>query len=254
MSGISIGPQQVSVYNALVPPEGPKSIAQVLDFSASSSILIDFTTAYERKAFTVLQTVFVDNFLNPDTITFNVPGTGQQFDVPPGSQGFFPVVAASRAKLRAVSTGGIPVPCVFMNVPMPVGVWYASGNAGGGPVTIADQPIGVNIENEPIAVTVAPAAQTTPIAGAVRAIVTGGTAVNAFSAGAIVTEGLISNPIAATESLFVDLVNAAGTTAPGTNGTTFEVPAGASFRCPPSTLAVSVNAATSGHAFTAVSF
>ena len=95
---------------------------------------------------------------------------------------------------------------------------------------------------------------TTPVAGTFS-ITTGGTAVNAFAANAVVSGGFIRNPYNATESLFVDIVNAAqNVQGGGTNGTSVELLAGDTFYVLPSTKAVSVNAATSGHVFVAVRY
>ena len=111
------------------------------------------------------------------------------------------------------------------------------------------QTISVSIAAPP-----APTKQT-PAAGSSFSIVTGGTAQTAFAANAIVTQGLIVNPKNATESLFIDLVNPAqNVQGGGTNGTSIELSPGQSFSCPPSTIAVSVNAATTGHTFIAVRF
>lgn len=78
-------------------------------------------------------------------------------------------------------------------------------------------------------------------------VTTGGTAVNAIIAA---NGGIITNPANASESLWVDPINAAGTAAPGTNGTTFEVPPGQSFSCFPGN--TSVNAVSSNHTFTCI--
>ena len=90
----------------------------------------------------------------------------------------------------------------------------------------------------------------------IAAVTVGGTAVSPFnsvspnrmpSGGAV-----IKNPTAATEALFVDIVNVAQTAEPGTNGTTVSLAAGQSFVVPPNfTGTVSVNAVTSAHAFVA---
>jgi len=108
----------------------------------------------------------------------------------------------------------------------------------------------------PVSIAAPPApTKQTPAAGSSFSIVTGGTAQTAFAANAIVTQGLIVNPKNATESLFIDLVNAAqNVQGGGTNGTSIELSPGQSFSCPPSTLAVSVNAVTIGHTFIAVRF
>jgi hypothetical protein len=89
--------------------------------------------------------------------------------------------------------------------------------------------------------------------GAAHAVVTGGTPVVAVTAGTVVGGGMIRNPVGASEVLLVDLVNPAQSSAPGTNGTTFEVPIGDGFDIPPGlTNQVSVNAASSAHAFVCV--
>lgn len=89
----------------------------------------------------------------------------------------------------------------------------------------------------------------TPVVGAATAVATGGTAVTVFPF--VTTEGNITNPGTATESLFVDIVNTAQTSAPGTAGTNLELLAGQTYAVPPTAHAVSVNAITSGHTFTA---
>lgn len=77
-------------------------------------------------------------------------------------------------------------------------------------------------------------------------VTTGGTPVNAIVGG---NGGLITNPSSASVSLWVDPINAAGTSI-GTNGTTFEVPPGQSFSCYPGT--TSVNSSDSNHLFTCI--
>ena len=92
----------------------------------------------------------------------------------------------------------------------------------------------------------------TAAAGASFSIVTGGTAQNVFAAASITNGAVIHNPFAATENLFVDVVNAAQAAEPGSNGTTTAVPPGSSFNVPGGlTTAVSVIAATTAHTFTA---
>ena len=95
----------------------------------------------------------------------------------------------------------------------------------------------------------------TPVVASAFTIAAGGTAQTCFPANSIVTQGIIFNPNNATESLFVDLINAAqNVQGGGTNGTSFEILPGDSFACPPSSILVSVNAATTAHAFVAVRF
>jgi hypothetical protein len=237
--------QQVSIYNALVPREGPKSVSIPINFSAGATALIDFTTAYENTSFSSVQSVWVDNFNNPNSITFTVQSTGQTIEVPADAQGIFPVIAASRPKITAYSAGAVIVPTLWLNVPMPQGTWYKSGNAGGGNVNVTNASI-------PVSFAIAPK---TPAAPAAFTIATGGVAVTAFAGGTIVNGAVITNPAAASESLFIDFVNAAQTAVPGTLGTCFELKPGQSFEVPGGIAsAVSANAVTAAHAFSAVRY
>ena len=236
--------QQTAIYNALVPKEGPRTILTPLDFTASASILIDFTQAYENTSFSVVQSVWVDNFANASPVVFTVASTGQTIEVPANAQGVFPVIAAIRPKITITSAGNVIVPCLWLTVPLPVGVWYKAGATGGGPVTIIGPLRSGAVE------TVPPIA--TPTGGGATSSVTGGTAVTVFAAGSIINGAVITNPAAATEPLGVSIsAAAAGTTA---SGATFLLAPGQSFTCPPSTIAVTANALTAGHAFSAVQY
>lgn len=97
----------------------------------------------------------------------------------------------------------------------------------------------------------------TPIAGVNHIVATGGVAVTAISIGP--NGGVITNPLLATdqgivtaEVLYVNPVTAATTTA---NGTTFALQPGQSWTViPGQSTNTSVNAATSGHEFSVVSW
>lgn len=95
---------------------------------------------------------------------------------------------------------------------------------------------------------VAPAV--TPVPGLVSQVTTGGTAVTVFNGG--INGGIITNPATATEFLFVNAVTNAATTA---SGTTFGLAPGQSWTAVPGqTTPTTVNAVSSGHAFSAVSW
>ena len=98
----------------------------------------------------------------------------------------------------------------------------------------------------------------TPVAGLNTQIVTGGVAVNAI--GPMPNGGIIVNPASAAdqglspspETLYVNPVGAAALAA---NGTTFAIQPGGSWTViPGQTTPTSVNAATSGHKFTAIMY
>lgn len=133
-------------------------------------------------------------------------------------------------------------------VPNVLVVYDANGNKQSIPV---DQD-STTLQMTPHSVSQSPIVAAT--AGAAHIVVTGGTAVTAIAANAAgIHGGLIINPHGASESLFVDVVNTAGTTAPGVNGTTVELIAGERLELPAGLInAVSVNAVTSSHGFTAL--
>ncbi len=221
MSGQSLtsinGVNATTVYNALVPKEGPKSVSTVLDFTAANDITVDFTLAGQEGKISAIQSVWVDNSTNPGPLTLTVVGTGQNIVFPAASCGALPIISATRPRIVCHCDATAIVRVVWLNVPLPVGVW----GTGSGVV----------------------------VAGDAFAIAIGGTAVIVFahaSAGAYIT-----NPNNATESLFVDPVHVAVTASPGVFGTTTELVAGQSYAPPPGAR-VSVNASTSGHVFVAV--
>lgn len=221
------GVNQTNILNAVVPPEGPKSAAVALDFSNTNSVLVDFTITTAQGKLSTVQMIYVDNSLNDAPINFNVQGTSQNVTVPAGAQGWFPMVATNRPKFVCTTIAGPVITTLFLNVPVAQGYWFPNDNGD----TASAQPL-------------------------ISAVTVGGTAVSPFnsiapnrmpSGGAV-----IKNPTAATEALYIDIVNVAQTAEPGTLGTTVSLSAGQSFVVPPHfTGTVSVNAATTGHAFVA---
>lgn len=135
--------------------------------------------------------------------------------------------------------------------------WNNNGNAAGGStVTIAGQPISVDVLAEP--------AEPVGVynAAAAFAVAVGGTPVVVFPANSFGGlpgypggQAVIVNPAGATESLFVDAVGLAAAGTPGPNGTTVELLPGQSITFQPSgTQDITANAATNGHAFVAYSW
>lgn len=221
LSNVS-GTENITILNATVPPEGPKCVPIPVDLTSVPSAIVDFTLATGQAKIAGVQSIYLDNSTNTEPVTIKVDGTQQTIEAPAGSQGTYPVISTNRPKFTISSGGAIALIVHFLNVPVPCNVWFPRQ----GELTQAT-------------------------GNATSIITTGGVAVNVWnpppSGG-----GVIINPKAATESLFIDIVNAAGTTAPGAHGTTVELAAGESFVVAPNFGGVvSANAATSGHAFTA---
>lgn len=215
------GTNNIIVLNATVPPEGPKCIPIPVDLTTAATAQIDMTLATGQQKISGVQSIYVDNSENPAPLTVLVDGTNQEIECPALSQGTYPVISTNRPKFTVSSTGGVSVLIHFLNVPIPCNVWYPFVN------------------------------ERTQAAGSPNnSVVTGGVAVIVWNPPPT-GGGVIINPKNATESLFVDIVNAPGTTAPGTNGTTVELAAGESFIVSPRFGGqVRVNALSSGHVFT----
>lgn len=214
---------QIQLINGQVPGEGPRAVPVLLDLTTTTQGEVDFTLAAAQARLTAVQCVWVDNSENPSELIIAAQASGQRIRVPRFSQGTFPVLGAIPPKFAVSSGGGVAIQTVWLNVPVPVNEWRTD--------TLFS-----------------------PAGGLTHTVAVGGTAVNAFGispAGG----GYITNPFGASESLFVDPVNPAGTSAPGTYGTTSELVPGQTYPIQPGlTGPVTVNAVTSAHAFTVVGF
>jgi hypothetical protein len=219
----------VPIFNATIPPEGPKALSCQAKFTPSNTTFnIDFTLVQSQKKMSVVQGVFVDNSANASPVLIASSTLSQSIVFPAFSQGYIPLLSPKPTQFVVTNQNGgtALVGFIFLNVPVPALIW-SSGQAQ----------------------------VVTPSGVASFAIVAGGTAQVVFAAGSIATGAFITNPSGASESLFVDPVNAAQVSITGgTYGTTTELKPGYSYLCKPSSKAVSVNAATTGHAFIAVQY
>ena len=120
--------------------------------------------------------------------------------------------------------------------------------ASGAAVTITGQQIEVTLSGNlppPTPVTYAAVTTSTTIAA-------GGTSQDVFAVGDITTGAYVTNPPGATESLFINPTG--GTCGVTASGATFEIQPGGTFTMGPATNKVTVNAATTGHVFSAARF
>jgi hypothetical protein len=251
---VNVGTQQTAIINALVPREGPKAVSVPLDFTTATgapSILIDFTQAYMQTTISMIQSVWIDNFANASPVRLAINNPPQTIEIPPHAQGCFPVISAIRAKIVATSAGGLVVPCLFLNVPLPVGVWYESGNGFGGTVDVSGTVDIGNLVTITGTVDVSGGGQGTAIVGDATSVAVGGTPVVVFAAGEIVNGAFIVNPFAATEALYINMIMNAGTVE---SGSTFALQPGQRATIPPLTGSVTANAVTTGHVLTAVRY
>ena len=232
-------------------PQVSRSYTFSITLATGTSLTFDLRSQQNLNVFKDAQGIFVDNSANSTAVSITFPNL-QTLIVPPYSQAVLPIYLPVGTPVLTFAGNGT-VNFVLINFPTPAAVWTVSDNVLpiiGGEVQVYDATV-AGLLNTGI---VALPATTNPIDAAATEIVTGGTAVTVFPANSVIHGGVIKNPTGATEALFVDITNTAGTTEPGTNGTTFSLAAGQSFTVAPSSVAVTANAVTSGHTFVATSW
>jgi hypothetical protein len=121
--------QAVPVFNATIPKEGPKSLPVTCDFSVVGTYDIDLTLIQSQQRMSVVQSVFVDNTLNGQKTTVTINGNSQTLVIPAGGQAYLPLLAAKPTIITVASTGGVVVPMIFLNVPVPACVWDTTGSS-----------------------------------------------------------------------------------------------------------------------------
>lgn len=112
----------IPIFNQLVPKEGPKAISVALDFTATSSYELDLQNLQSRTVISAIQTVFVDNSNCTEATIINVNNTYQTLKIPPGAQGYFPLLAPNPPRFAFSGSGGI-CHIQLINVPMPLATW-----------------------------------------------------------------------------------------------------------------------------------
>lgn len=161
------------------------------------------------------------------TVSFVIPANALETDISTAGASVIAVGTQFRVDTSGSVTG------LYVDIVASGSMQSTAGGGSGGTVTLTS----------PAATGAAPATFT---------VVTGGTAVTPFAANSITNGAEITNPNNAAASIFIDLVNAAQASAPGTNGTTTEIAPGDSFGIPGAlTTAVSINAPNAGQTFTA---
>jgi hypothetical protein len=126
--------QQVTSYfsvNGLqVPPEGPRAIPLILDFTATNEYDLNLQNMVQRGFVSQIQAFWVDNSANPATLTINFPGL-QSVIIPPFAQGYVNVLCPNPPVMSFVSTGNVAgVKVDLLNYPVTNATWSinAQGN------------------------------------------------------------------------------------------------------------------------------
>lgn len=203
-------------------PVIPKVFSFLLPLPQNVPSTYDLRTIINRKQINFVQTICVNNFGNATKI----------------------VITTSAGQALSIGANSFAILPLFLSLDNTITFNAPNGSTGTAHVCLT------NFQADSFVYQIS---ETVSQAGSNTVITNGGTAVVVFPGGSIINQGIIVNPPEATESLFVDWINTPGTTAPGVNGTTFEVQIGQQITVPPVKSATMANAITNGHTFTAVS-
>lgn len=226
------------------PPDckmGRRSVQVLIDFTLGTTFSLDLSQVQSAGQFDCVQTLFVDlSAATAGTLTIQLGQTNQKIVLPWGAQAYIPVLQGSVLQMRfTISTGTPIVPIQLMNFFVPPAVWYPPGF----PVT--DLTLAAVISNGGVNVNATPVTVSNPTVHS-GTITTGGTPQTLMVANAARKRFVISNPSTATEVLQFAFGAAANGYINLTPGTTWN---DADFSV--SGDLIVVNAATTGHAFTA---
>ena len=234
-----------ALSNLLAPASGTTHAVKFNVTVSNNKALINLPGYLQQIGDFTPQAMIVDNTANNVVVTVGEIGFGWSRIVPAGAYMTFQYPATSQQQITVSSAGAANVSIVLLDFPAFPDASYNPATAAGSLVSIVGTPA-VTLTGS--ALLPAPVSYA---ASAVASIAIGGTAVTVFGIGTIVSGAVITNPSTATEMLFIDTVASASL---AETGTTFALAAGQSFSFGPASGAITANAATAGHAFSAVRF
>lgn len=117
--------------NLNYPRDGVRVVPLDLDFTSSPNFVLNFTALLADKIIDQVQSVFIDNSDNTTAVDIYFDGAprSQRIRCEAYSQGLFPVTMPEQSgRMHANTAGGVVVPIILYNIPMP---YYTSGPADG---------------------------------------------------------------------------------------------------------------------------
>jgi hypothetical protein len=113
------------IQYGLKPPEGPRAVRLV--FTINSGIPDTYQGSLQQIGLSFVQTIFIDNSANAQTVTIAVEMTDQVIEVFPMTQVIVPLLLpAGNFKLTCTAVGNAVIPCQLINVVVQPTA-YASG-------------------------------------------------------------------------------------------------------------------------------
>lgn len=155
------------IFNGYAPLKtGPKAIPITLDFTTLAERDFDLIDATARGVIDFVQSIWVDNSDNDNSLTLTFSQTAQRLVVPANAQGIWPVIAPQGLRCVATTTPGVGVICqiILMNVPMPMTQF--------GPVTV--QTLNVTASATPVQSNITTTSYTLPSGLSTQALAANG--------------------------------------------------------------------------------
>lgn len=122
----------IPLRNGGIPREGPRACRIMFDILAGEDVRarIDLN----REGLSYIQTVFIDNSSNINSVTLVISGAQQDVTCLPRTQGFFPLLCPTDVlDVTCTSAGTVSIPCQFLNIQVPPLVYSAQPSS----VTVA---------------------------------------------------------------------------------------------------------------------
>lgn len=112
------------------PIDGPKAIQVQYTFGVGvSQEITDMTSIKQQGKISLIQSVFIDNTLNTQSVTLQTTVINQQITIPAGYQGIFPIFATDQAVFIVSSQGSGDVTVAYSNTPQPAALWAGTNQA-----------------------------------------------------------------------------------------------------------------------------
>lgn len=118
------------VCNRLEPEKYPQGLLEPIDLSAVTFLKLSLSDILFTKMMTKLQTVFIDNALNPEPFSLFSYDTQQNITAPPFSQGYYVLFYndGSPGNFLCSSTGGVVTTLIFSNVYVEPMFWIVTNS------------------------------------------------------------------------------------------------------------------------------
>lgn len=116
----------VAVDTGKPPTHGSKAIPITYDFSQGASWNTDLSLLKQQGKIGSVQSVFIDNSQNNQTVTITMTGLGQRISVPAGYQGIFPVFVTDKPVFTVDSAGNGIATIAFSNAHQNAAMWATS--------------------------------------------------------------------------------------------------------------------------------